>query len=656
MRHTTRGTAATLTLGLALTSALAGCTGSARDTDAVDTGPVKLVAFDSCDQALGELKRRAKPYVGPYGFQFGGGVEGDMAGGARDSAPNAAGAPGAAPGEKSTGEHSTTNTHEAGVDEPDMVKTDGKRIVTVIDGVLRVVDVASRKQTGELSLTDSDAQTPADPYGVQLLVRGDRALVVVPGYQTYRLPDGPTRETPADYPVSGPKLLLVDLSGEPRVLSRMTIDGSYVDARMVGGNVRLVTQSAPRVPFRYPTGNDRPADLQQDNRVRFEKSTVDDWLPRYSVTTGGSTTTGRVGCEHVSRPTAYSGTSMLTVTTLGLDATALSGKASITIAADGRTVYGTGTSLYVANDQQLVRPFEARAEVAPPKPRTEIYEFDVSKPGAPRYTASGVVPGWLINQYAMSEYDGRLRVATTTGQPWGGPERDEPRTESAVYVLAAKDLDQVGKVGGLGKGERIYAVRFAGPVGYVVTFRQMDPLYVVDLRDPEHPKVTGELKISGYSAYLHPAGGGRLIGVGQEGDANGQRLGTQVSLFDVRDPAHPNRLARHHVKYGNSNAEFDPHAFLYWPKTGLLVIPVTTYQPTDVQEKPVGPQGGALVLKVGDNSLTEVGTVAHPGQRDYRGMVQRSLYIDGTLWTVSREGLQANDAGNLDKQAWIPFE
>jgi uncharacterized secreted protein with C-terminal beta-propeller domain len=115
-------------------------------------------------------------------------------------------------------------------------------------------------------------------------------------------------------------------------------------------------------------------------------------------------------------------------------------------------------------------------------------------------------------------------------------------------------------------------------------------------------------------------------------------------------------LARHHVKYGNSNAEFDPHAFLYWPKTGLLVIPVTTYQPADVQEKPVGPQGGALVLKVEDNSLTEVGTVAHPGQRDYRGMVQRSLYIDGTLWTVSQEGLQANDAGSLDKQAWIPFE
>jgi hypothetical protein len=615
-----------------------------------------LVAFDSCNQALGELKRKARPYVGPYGFQFGGAIaDGGLA---RGGAPNAA-APGAAPGEKAaSGEHSTTNTHEAGVDEPDMVKTDGRRIVTVADGVLRVIDVASRKQTGELSLAEAGGTpVPADPYGVQLLLRGDRALVVVPGYQIYGKPEGPVPgEPPAVRPISGPRLLLVDLSGQPRVLSEMTIDGSYVDARMVGSAVQLVTQSTPRVPFRYPTGSDTPPDLQKDNRIRFDKSTVDDWLPRYSVTTSGSTTTGRVGCERVSRAATYSGTSMLTVTTLGLDAAALSGKASITIAADGRTVYGTGDRLYVANDQQLIRPFDAPADAEPPRPRTEIYQFDVSRAGTPRYTASGVVPGWLINQYAMSEYDGRLRVATTTGQPWGGPAEDAPRTESTVYVLAANDLAVVGKVGGLGKGERIYAVRFAGPVGYVVTFRQTDPLYVIDLRDPERPKVTGELKISGYSAYLHPAGDGRLIGVGQEATASGQRLGTQVSLFDVRDPAHPNRLARHHVEYGNSNAEFDPHAFLYWPKTGLLVIPVTTYGPTDVQEKPVGPQGGALVLRVTDKGLSELGTVAHPDQRDYRGMVQRSVYIDGTLWTVSLEGLQANDADTLSKQAWIPFE
>ena len=144
-------------------------------------------------------------------------------------------------------------------------------------------------------------------------------------------------------------------------------------------------------------------------------------------------------------------------------------------------------------------------------------------------------------------------------------------SESTVYVLRqdGRSLDVVGKVGGLGKGERIYSVRFVGATGYVVTFRQTDPLYTVDLRDPAKPTVTGELKITGYSAYLHPAGDGRLLGIGQEATEQGRIQGTQISLFDVRDPAKPNRLAQYHVQGAHSEAEFDPHAFLYWPQTGL---------------------------------------------------------------------------------------
>src|SRR6201999_1132705 len=125
-----------------------------------------------------------------------------------------------------------------------------------------------------------------------------------------------------------------------------------------------------------------------------------------------------------------------------------------------------------------------------------------------RYAGGGKVPGRLINQYALSEWAGHLRVATTTGgQVWAD---QQVRSSSAVHVLRVDDLQEVGKVGGLGKGEQIYSVRFAGPIGYVVTFRQTDPLYTVDLSRPEAPKVLGELKITGYSAYLHPVDNGRL--------------------------------------------------------------------------------------------------------------------------------------------------
>ncbi|HEX6075920.1 MAG TPA: beta-propeller domain-containing protein [Micromonosporaceae bacterium] len=662
MRNTTRGLAVSLALGITLTGCTSGSDSTARfDAARFDTGTLRLAGFDSCGQALREFKASAEPYVGPYGFEFGGRGSAGTAEGDADA--GRAAAPDAPEAGRTAPEHSTTNTHEAGVDEPDAVKTDGNRIVTVVDGVLRVVDAASRTQTGTLALLD---QVPNDVYlpdTAQLLLRGDHALVLLASPPHLDAMPGARGVSPA---ATGPELLLVDLSGTPRLVSRMTVDGEYVDARMVGDNVRVVVRSAPRLPFRHPDGTAQPAELQRENKTTLAESRIDDWLPRYEIDNAGRVTRGRVGCEAVSRPVAEkasprfaaSGTSMLTVLSLDLAGSALNARHAVSIVADGRAVYGTGGNLYIANDQRFVALAEGPGiPERPAEPRTAIYKFDVSEPGTPRHTATGAVPGWIINQYAMSEYDGHLRVAATTSSGAGPADRVDPAqgTESAVHVLAhqGQRLVPVGKVAGLGKDEQIYAVRFLGPVGYVVTFRQVDPLYVVDLRDPRRPKVTGELKITGYSAYLHPAGPGRLIGVGQEANRQGQRLGIQVSLFDVSDPAAPGRLARYHVRYGDSTAEYDPHAFLYWPKTGLLVVPVTTHSAAPVDDQRVAPQGGALVLRLSGDDFTELGTVSHPG--DYRGMVQRSLYIDGTLWTVSQAGLRANDASTLRERAWIPF-
>jgi uncharacterized secreted protein with C-terminal beta-propeller domain len=260
------------------------------------------------------------------------------------------------------------------------------------------------------------------------------------------------------------------------------------------------------------------------------------------------------------------------------------------------------------------------------------------------------VPGDLLNQYALSEYDGRLRIATTTTD--AGPPRccdQPPATRSAVRVLEERGgaLVEVGRVDGLGRGERIYAVRFVGPVGYLVTFRQMDPLYPLDLRDPRHPRAVGALEITGYSAYLHPAGDGLLLGVGQQATTRGRALGTQVSLFDVHDPARPVRLAGQQVPGGSSEAESDPHAFLYWPATGLVVVPVTGPD--------TGYVGTALVLSLRGHDLTVRGTVRHPTGQSSGGPLSRALVVGETLWTLSDGGLQANDAATLATRTWLPF-
>jgi len=203
-------------------------------------------------------------------------------------------------------------------------------------------------------------------------------------------------------------------------------------------------------------------------------------------------------------------------------------------------------------------------------------------------------------------------------------------------------------VSGLGPGEQIYAVRYFGDTAYVVTFRQTDPLYTVDLSDPAAPKVTGELKITGYSAYLHPAGDGRLIGVGQEADETGGVQGAQVSLFDVSNPAGATRIAQYHLPGSWSEAQSDPHAFLYWPEKGLLVVPVSGTGDG---------QGGALVLRLTDNKFEQAGMLQHLSEkyRDMPMVPRRALVIGDELWTVSEAGLLVNDLDSLAQLAWLPF-
>ncbi|WP_238019576.1 beta-propeller domain-containing protein [Dactylosporangium sp. AC04546] len=617
---------------------LSGCTADkprpAPSAAAPQPAPaLKLVAFESCDDLLTGLRAAAQEAVGPWGL---GGIT--RLNGATDDAARAAGgaeAKGAAPGAET---FSGTNTHEFGVDEPDLVKTDGKRIVTLTGGgVLTIVDAAAKRVTGELNLTGAgDANGKRAGTATSLLLSGDRVLVL--GYDYRR--GGAIGPDNVKVPM-GVQVTLVDIAGTPKVLGRYTTDGAIVDARQVGSTARVVVRSTPRL--RFPDTSKLKDDEARlaANRSAIAAAPLSDWLPRWDAEdAAGKHTNGQFDCGSVSRPERYSGTAMLTVLSFDLGGPALGGGDPVTVVADGDTVYANGPSLYVASNQRwrVAMPM-ATTKTAPrfEPPRTQLFKFDISGAGKPRYVASGEVPGWLLNQYSMSEWDGNLRVATTDAN-----ERGE-QTSSSVYVLKQDGgrLAETGHVGGLGKGERIYSVRFIATLGYVVTFRQTDPLYTLDLSDPAAPKAVGELKITGYSAYLHPAGAGRLIGVGQEATERGRVQGTQISLFDVHDPAKPTRLAQHQVPKSSSEAEFDPHAFLYWPETGLLVVPL-------FQER----EAGALVLTVGDKSVTPAGTIRHPGQYT---VISRSLVIGGTLWTLSDAGLKANDAVTLAEQGWLPL-
>jgi uncharacterized secreted protein with C-terminal beta-propeller domain len=605
--------------------ALVGCSNiSADGTGGPHAAPAfKLVSYKSCDELLSSLRAAAKRSVGPYGFG-GGGVrltDGFASEGRADADAPAAPAGGAMKQAPQQGvDYSGTNTHEQGVDEPDLVKTDGNRIVIAINNWLHVIDASSRKEVHRFKLQAGAGD---------ILLKGDRVLAIGPAPQAMVPKDEFTDSFVRPQKVST-LIQLIDIKDAPKVLGEYTIDGSYVDARQVGGVARIVVRSTPSISFpQAERRNPSTADRVADNRSTIDRAPIEAWLPK--ITVNGETK--RVDCSDLSLPEEFSGASLVTLVSFDLGASSLSDGSPVTVAADGNTVYGSGPNLYLAHDQRWrgwnLDAWNGGRDI---KPRTDLLQFDITTP-KPGYVAAGSIPGWLLNQYSLSEHDGVLRAATTQSPPW----RTDQRSESAVYALRQDGgaLKTIGEVGGLGKGERIYAVRFVGKVGYVVTFRQTDPLYTLDLSNPARPKVVGELKIPGYSAYLHPVGDSRLIGVGQDANDQGRVSGTQISLFDVGDPASPQRLDQFKIARSHSEAESDPHAFLYWPATKLLVVPVTAYNRAA--------QYGALLLRVDDRKLTELGVVSHHNSgQGYDGMVRRSLVIGDTLWTISHAAALAS--------------
>lgn len=676
-----------MAVALAVVALAGGCTRSGPTARTGPGGPGNLqlvsalTAFSACDELQDYLREEGTRLVGPYGMSGGyyghhevlaaGEEAASGAGMARDTAQRTA-----APPQAGT-DYSATNVQEAGVDEPDVIKTDGRRLVSFIQGKLRVVDLSAGAPRLVGTLGIGDGYQPGD-----LLLAGDRVLVLHAA--TTASPGRPEPATDTgDRAMASPvhpggttrvQVTVVDIRdmASPQVVAQLELDGALVAARMVDGVARLVLRSgAPRINFTYPAGHpESMRQAEEANRRLVQESTVDDWLPTYSYVEPGrpaAAVSGRLGdCREVVRPQQFSGLGMVSVVTV--DAADPRPGPAATVVGAGELIYASPQNLYVTSTgwsepspaRDADRPASDATMPAAPS-RSDVHKFDISDRVRTRYLASGAVPGHLLNQFSMSEHAGDLRVATTTDGADGG--RGEPVSESQVTVLRqqAEELVRVGSVGGLGKGERIYAVRFLGERGYVVTFRETDPLYVLDLSDPQSPAVRGELKIPGYSAYLHPVGEQRLLGVGQDATEQGRVQGTQVSLFDVADPSSPKRLAQAMLPEAHSEAEFDHHAFLYWPRTGLTLLPVQSYGETVARPSDGGgaiaapeyrrPFVGAVGFTVGDAEINELGRLQH---RDGTP-IRRSLVVGDRLLTLSDAGLLTSDLSSLAERAWLSF-
>lgn len=586
-------------------------------------------AFEDCDGVVDWTKAEMLERVTPYGLDMYP-VYWGRDGVWMEDAPAATEAPAA---DESTGGASNgsgtsgTNTQEAGVDEGDITETDGRFVYSIIDNRLRSVDLDTATVLADLEV----------PLGESQMVLVGDVLVVATNSWSQSTSTVVTRYS-------------ID-SGVPEFRRRDHLEGSMVSMRVVDGVVQLVLQAGITNRLDFVSPRDGTTDAQEAAKERnievIEALDAEDLLPRSfeeSVLGAWGTPAVAIDCARMGHPGDFSGwgitwVAVLDTEMLDTDAASVPLGAAGLITQAGST-YTSEESLYVTTNRWNDVVDEEWVSNNPESPRTVIHRFSLLD--GVEYVASGEVIGTLLNSYSMSEFEGDLRVATTAySDDFGGGQ------DNGVHVLRVDgaDLVEVGSVRGLGRGEQIQGVRFDGPRGYVVTFRQVDPLYVIDLSNPSNPAMVGELKIPGYSTYLKPIGGGRLIGVGMSGTETGQITGVQVSLFDVSDPAAPRQVATAEIAEW-SEATWDPHAFLWWEPTGQIVIPK---EMKCVEFSGPGCES-AVVLRLESDELVEQGRLMQWFP------IRRSMIASNRLVTVSAGGVLVSDMETLDEISDIRFD
>lgn len=631
-----------------------------------------LQTVSSCDDLLARIKAEALERVGPYGFGQNGGpvfargmeqalasADGNNEGGAPGLAPPttmapvmpAAGGDAVASAERAAAspaladqagapaaETSGTNNQETGVDEADLVKTDGKRLVVVSGNQLRVIDTtgATPELVKVITLPDGIA-------GGELFLAGDTGLVMTTGWTDRPYVTDGSRINPSDWFPGSPTARLIEVDLATGTVTRtLELEGSYLAAREIDGTVRIVVSaSADRFAFVYPSNEQAEASAEKANRALIEESTIEQWLPTYRVMEGSVTTHSgpMVECERAYLPQDFAGFGSLVLLTVD-PAQGLSLVDTTAVLTDAQTVYASTQLVAVATPRWPTYDDQGAIVDDGTAFTTAVHTFDITNATEASYVASGAVPGHLLNQYSLSEHDGYLRVATTAGSPWGGGPAGESESMITVLGLDGRALVTAGEVRGLGKGEQIQAVRFLGDKGYVVTFRQTDPLYVVDMADPTRPRLAGELKIPGFSSYLHPVDDGHLLGVGTDGDEQGNTFGTVVSMFDVTNPTEPARTAKLSVGpegegsngFGNDGSwtpvSSDARAFTWWESKAVVPVSWYRFDPRTGQQAN-GSDAVVVAVDGASGELTEVGRVTQPATRACDPGVPMPMPIEG---------------------------
>ena len=617
-------------VGVALCLVLVGAALATLQCTAVYPGPVEINRFSSYEELREFVNENTqdKGMLNMPGRFWSGAAE-------EDALAPASGA----------SDYSATNIQVAGVDEADIVKTDGEYIYLVSGNKTIIVRAYPPEQAQIVSEIELEGTI------IGIFINEDRLVLFeqeTPYYLYYD--DVPAvEESYAPYisPTLSTRVYDVSDRENPQLQREVSSDGQYLSSRMIGDYTYVVVnepvyeeEGEPILPEIRVGGNE--AEIPATD---IYYSNVSDYYYMY-------TTIIALNTQNDEQEPTYE-----------------------------TILLGASSNLYVSlNNIYLTFPVwgtDIFGREVWDSPRSSIHRIHIEGDEI-EYVASGEVPGMVLNQFSMDEYDTHFRVATTT---WG------ETTGNHVYILDM-DLNIVGSLEGLAPGETIYSARFMGERGYLVTFKQVDPLFVIDLSDPNNPKELGYLKVTGYSDYLHPYDETHLIGVGKETTDAGEFAwyqGVKISLFDVSDVNNPQEISKLEIgdRGTDSPVLWDHKAFLFDKARRLLVMPILEAK-VDVTEYPEGVPAwaygepvwqGAYVFDISiDDGLQFRDRITHiddpseleQGYYYYYSpfTVERSLYIEDVLYTISQAKIKMNNLENLDYinelelpySTWTPYE
>ena len=566
--------------------------------------------------------------------------------------------------------HTTTNIQEKGVDEADIIKTDGKYVYTVRGSELLIA------KTWPVDKTSIAARvTFKTLYPQQVYLRGNEVIV-----------QGQSSEPIAGWNQARTRVIIVDVADReaPSIKRIIDVDGQAINSRLIRDDLYLVQTLPIPIPPKLAQAAQkalatvvarpqtlRPweaqaqlaATLRRAIATELTANDLESALPR--VRNGSATK--QLACADLHIPGDNMQTQMTTLAKISLTDT---GADLVGAMVTGGQVYASPSTLYVTAPHYT---YGAKGL----EYGTQVHQFSLgSAKTRPAYVASGRVEGSLLNQFSMSEWKGDLRIATT----------DQNQTGNNLFVMRpfGKQLVTIGSLRGMGKNERIYSGRIVGEQGYLVTFRQTDPLYTLDLKDPWNPKVAGELKVNGFSSYIHPIGNGLLLTIGQDADANGRQQGIHLQVFDVKDPAKPTR--RFHEQLGAntySTAQNDHKAFMWDPVTSTVAVPLVQSTGNEYFQ-------GLAVLKLDKQTgFTSKGRLDHGAlaaewideqcavqkklapkaasatlayctpqtKKQYRGQfpVMRSIVVDKYILSLSTMGLEIHELEDLEVESTLSW-